>query len=119
MRKPDNLVQMPKFREAGAIFYAVLADLDAPTGFRQAFAFALVVAMRLASLQWGLQTPLPDDLVRKLTPRRHQGDHDATEHGPFDVTGAPAEELKRAGDDRRAVRRPVSTTVIPSGPSQR
>jgi uncharacterized membrane protein YeiH len=58
---------------AGAVFYAVLADLDAPTGFRQAFAFAVVVAMRLASLRWGLQTPLPDDLIRKLTPRHHQG----------------------------------------------
>ncbi len=62
---------------AGAVFYTVLADFDAPTGFRQAAAFTVVVAMRLASLHWGLQTPLPDDLVRKLTPRRHQGDDDA------------------------------------------
>ena len=62
---------------AGAVFYTVLADFDAPTGFRQAAAFTVVVAMRLASLRWGLQTPLPDDLVRKLTPRRHQGDDDA------------------------------------------
>ena len=64
---------------AGAVVYAVLAELDAPTGFRQATAFAVVVAMRLASLRWGLQTPLPDDLVRKLTPRRRQGDADAPE----------------------------------------
>jgi uncharacterized membrane protein YeiH len=62
---------------AGAVVYTVLADLDAPTGFRQAAAFAVVVAMRLASLRWGLQTPLPDDLVRKLTPRRPRGDDDA------------------------------------------
>jgi uncharacterized membrane protein YeiH len=59
---------------AGAVFYAVLADLDAPTGFRQALAFAVVVTMRLASLRFGLHTPLPDDLVHKLTPKRHQGD---------------------------------------------
>jgi uncharacterized membrane protein YeiH len=60
---------------AGAVFYAVLADLDAPTGFRQAFAFAVVVTMRLASLHWGLHTPLPGDLVHKLTPKlSHQGD---------------------------------------------
>jgi hypothetical protein len=57
-----------------AVFYAVLADLDAPTGFRQAFAFAVVVTMRLASLRWRLHTPLPGDLVHKLMPRRHQGD---------------------------------------------
>jgi uncharacterized membrane protein YeiH len=62
---------------AGALFYAVLAGLDAPTGFRQVAAFAMVVAMRLASLHWGLQTPLPDDLVRKFTPRRRQDDDEA------------------------------------------
>jgi hypothetical protein len=31
---------------------------------------------------------------------------EVTEHDPFDVTGAPAELLNRAGDDRRAVRPP-------------
>jgi Glycine transporter len=71
---------------AGAVFYAVLANLDAPTGFRQAGAFAVVVAMRLASLRWGLQTPLPDDLVRKFTPRRYRGDADAAEDN---AAGAP------------------------------
>jgi uncharacterized membrane protein YeiH len=71
---------------AGAVSYAVLANLDAPTGFRQAVAFAVVVAMRMASLHWGLQNPLPDDLIRKLTPRRHPGDDDA----PPDATrGTP------------------------------
>jgi len=60
----------------------VLADLEAPTGFRQTFAFAVVVTMRLASLRWGLHTPLPDDLVHKLTPERHQG-----EDAPQDTAG--------------------------------
>jgi uncharacterized membrane protein YeiH len=68
---------------AGAAFYTVVADLDAPIGFRQAATLAVVVAMRLASLRWGLQTPLPDDLVRKFTPRRRQGDADA----PQDIAG--------------------------------
>jgi uncharacterized membrane protein YeiH len=68
---------------AGAAFYTVVADLDAPIGFRQAATLAVVVVMRLASLRWGLQTPLPDDLVRKFTPRRRQGDADA----PQDIAG--------------------------------
>lgn len=61
---------------AGAGLYALLADLDALVGLRQAAAFAVVVAMRLASLRWGLQTPLPDDLVRKIIPRRHHSGDD-------------------------------------------
>jgi hypothetical protein len=43
---------------------------------RQAAIFIVVVAMRLVSLRWGLQTPLPADLGQRLTPRRHQGDKD-------------------------------------------
>jgi uncharacterized membrane protein YeiH len=35
---------------AAAVCYAVLAELDAPTGFRQALALAVVVTMRLASV---------------------------------------------------------------------
>jgi uncharacterized membrane protein YeiH len=67
---------------AGAVFYAVLADLDAATGFRQAFAFAVVVATRLASLRWGLHTPVPAELLHKLTPKRHHGDE-----APQNTTG--------------------------------
>jgi hypothetical protein len=44
---------------------------------------------------------------------------EVAEHDPFDVTGAPAEELKRAGDDGALSADPVSTTVTPSGPSHR
>ena len=62
---------------AGAAFYTVIADLDAPTGFRQAATLAVVVTMRLASLRWGLQTPLPDDLVRKFTPRSPRAGRDS------------------------------------------
>jgi uncharacterized membrane protein YeiH len=68
---------------AGAVVYTVLADLDTPTGYRQAAAFAVVVATRLASLRWGLQTPLPDDLIHKFMPRRHQGNDDT----PQDTAG--------------------------------
>ena len=58
------------------------AALGAPTGVSQAVSFTVVVAMRLASLRWGLQTPLPADLGQKLTPRRRQGDEDP--HPPTD-----------------------------------
>jgi uncharacterized membrane protein YeiH len=68
---------------AGAVVYVILADLDTPTGYRQAAALAVVVATRLASLRWGLQTPLPDDLVHRLTPRRQEGGDDV----PPDTAG--------------------------------
>jgi hypothetical protein len=58
----------------GGSVYAAAAALGAPTGVSQTAAFIVVVAMRLASLRWGLQTPLPTDLGQKLTPKRHQGD---------------------------------------------
>lgn len=64
----------------GASGYAVAAAADAPTGVRQAVAFLLVVMMRLAALRWGLQTPLPADVGRKLTPRRAQGGEDSPHH---------------------------------------
>lgn len=55
---------------AGAVVYAATAALDAPAGVSQAVAFVVVVAMRLAALRWGLRTPLPDEVGRKLTLRR-------------------------------------------------
>ena len=60
----------------GAIVYAAAAALGAPTGLSQVVGFLVVVAMRLASLRWGLQTPLPADLGQKLTPRRRPGNED-------------------------------------------
>jgi uncharacterized membrane protein YeiH len=41
----------------GASVYAAAASLGAPTVVSQSAAFTAVVAMRLASLRWGLQTP--------------------------------------------------------------
>jgi uncharacterized membrane protein YeiH len=67
---------------AGAVFYVVLADLDAPTGFRQAVALAVVVATRLASLRWGLQSPARDDLARTFTRASRHGDADASPDTP-------------------------------------
>jgi uncharacterized membrane protein YeiH len=97
---------------AGAAFYTVVADLDAPTGFRQAATLAVVVAMRLASLRWGLQTPLPDELVRKFTPRRHRGDMDA----PQDTAGRDASvrhQLRsRSGRTRRRRRCTAMSTRL-------
>ena len=60
----------------GASVYALAAALDAPTGISQAAAFVVVVAMRLAALRWGLQTPLPADLGQKLTPKSRQADNE-------------------------------------------
>jgi uncharacterized membrane protein YeiH len=102
---------------SGAAFYAVLADLNAPTGFRQAAALAVVVTMRLASLRWGLHTPLPDDLVHKLTPKRHHGDD-----VPQDTAGtcltdgtrcggrAPSRLARAADHDRISGTRPAPRT---------
>jgi uncharacterized membrane protein YeiH len=59
---------------AGAIVYAATAALGAHTGVSQATAFTVVVGMRVASLHWGLQTPVAADAVQKLTPRDHQND---------------------------------------------
>ena len=58
---------------AGAVFYAVLADLDphrVQTSLR--VRRGCHDASGLSAL--GLHTPLPDNLVHKLTPKRHQGD---------------------------------------------
>ena len=68
----------------GGSVYATAAALGAPTGVSQAATFSVVVAMRLASLRWGLQTPLPADLGQKLAPRRHQGDQQAAQDGTED-----------------------------------
>lgn len=68
----------------GASVYAAATALDAPTGVSQAAAFIVVVAMRLASLRWGLQTPLPTDLGQKFTPGRHQGNEEASQNATED-----------------------------------
>ncbi len=68
----------------GGSVYAAAAARGAPTGVSQAATFIVVVAMRLASLRWGLQTPLPTDLGQKLTPRRHQGDQQASQDSTED-----------------------------------
>jgi uncharacterized membrane protein YeiH len=61
---------------AGASVYACTAGLGAPTGGSEAATFAVVVAMRLASLRWGLQTPVPADPAQRLPRRRHQADEE-------------------------------------------
>jgi hypothetical protein len=55
---------------------ALSAALDAPTGVSQAAAFATVVGLRLAALRWGLQTPVPADVARKLQSRHREDDQD-------------------------------------------
>lgn len=72
---------------AGGIVYAATIALGAPTGASQAAALIVVVAMRLASLRWGLQTPLPADLSRRLTPRRRPGTEDTPPQDPDSNVG--------------------------------
>jgi uncharacterized membrane protein YeiH len=60
----------------GAGVYAASAALAAPTGVSQAAAFATVVGLRLAALRWGLRTPVPGDVARKLQSRGSKDDKD-------------------------------------------
>src|SRR5436309_267379 len=50
----------------GASVYAALRGLDAPGVACEAIGFAVVVGMRLASMTWGLHTPLPVDLSQAI-----------------------------------------------------
>jgi uncharacterized membrane protein YeiH len=79
---------------AGASAYAVTAVLDAPTGVSQAVAFAVVVAMRLAALRWGLQTPLPGEVSQKLSPRAGHG----IRASPRPATDQPGEDAPPPGE---------------------
>ena len=72
---------------AGASVYAVTAALGAPAGVSQAAAFAVVVAMRLAALRWGLQTPLPDDVSQRLAARARPGTGGRPRPGAGDQAG--------------------------------
>lgn len=65
----------------GASVYATAAALGAPTVVSQSAAFTVVVTMRLVSLRWGLQTPLPADPTQKFTPRHRQSDEDPPASG--------------------------------------
>jgi uncharacterized membrane protein YeiH len=50
----------------GGSVYAALRGLEAPGVACEATAFAVVVVMRLASMTWGLRTPLPVDLGQAI-----------------------------------------------------
>jgi uncharacterized membrane protein YeiH len=50
----------------GASVYAAMRGLEAPGVACEATAFAVVVVMRLASMRWGLHTPLPLDLSQAI-----------------------------------------------------
>jgi hypothetical protein len=42
---------------------------------------AVVAAMRLASLRWGLKTPVAADLSQKIAPKPNEGDGDPPRGG--------------------------------------
>jgi uncharacterized membrane protein YeiH len=56
----------------GASVYVTLDALNVDIGVSQAVGFLVVVAMRLSSLRWDLQTPFPPDLVQRLTSRKRR-----------------------------------------------
>ena len=57
----------------GASVYVTADALHVDVGVSQAVGFLVVVAMRLSSLRWDLQTPFPPDVAQRLTSlrRRH------------------------------------------------
>jgi uncharacterized membrane protein YeiH len=58
----------------GASVYVTLDALNVDIGVSQAVGFLVVVAMRLSSLRWDLQTPFPPDVAQRLNRRRRRPD---------------------------------------------
>ena len=57
----------------GASVYVTADALHVDIAVSQAVAFLVVVAMRLSSLRWDLQTPFPPDVAQRLAHRRRNG----------------------------------------------
>jgi uncharacterized membrane protein YeiH len=58
----------------GASVYVTADALHVSIAVSQAVAFLVVVAMRLSSLRWDLQTPFPPDVAQRLARRRQNGE---------------------------------------------
>jgi uncharacterized membrane protein YeiH len=58
----------------GASVYVTAYSLHADIAVSQAVGFLVVVAMRLASLHWNLQTPFPPDVAQRIARRRQNGE---------------------------------------------
>lgn len=87
-RRPVEIVHRGPWNATAALvgagIYTAAAALGAATGLCQAAAFAVVVAMRLAALRWGLHTPVSANAGHKLTSRRRQDDKDNSLPSPGD-----------------------------------
>jgi uncharacterized membrane protein YeiH len=62
----------------GASVYVTGDALHVDIGVSQAVAFMVVVAMRLSSLRWDLQTPFPPDVAQRLTRLRRRNGEQAS-----------------------------------------
>jgi uncharacterized membrane protein YeiH len=107
---------------AGASVYAATAVLGARTGVSQAAGFAVVVAMRLAALCWGLQTPVPGEASHRRTAGAPPGGArpGGARPGPAPRTSPVRAARRRAArPDARpmAVLRPYQTAAISRPPA--
>ena len=71
----------------GAGVYVTADALHVGIGVSQAVAFLVVVAMRLSSLRWDLQTPFPPDVAQRLNSLRR---HDSSDGDSSDGDTPPA-----------------------------
>lgn len=65
----------------GASVYVTANALHVDIALSQAVAFLVVVAMRLSSLRWDLQTPFPPDVAQRLTSLRRRSGEPAPRSG--------------------------------------
>jgi uncharacterized membrane protein YeiH len=76
----------------GASVYVTADALHVDIGLSQAVAFLVVVAMRLSSLRWDLQTPFPPDVAQRLNSLRRRGGEPASGSGVDPLRDEPGEE---------------------------
>lgn len=74
----------------GAGVYVTLDALHVDIGVSQAVGFFVVVAMRLSSLRWDLQTPFPPDVAQRITSRKRPSDPSSSDDSPDDSPGDDA-----------------------------
>jgi uncharacterized membrane protein YeiH len=77
----------------GASVYVTAYSLHVDIALSQVAAFLVVVAMRLSSLHWDLQTPFPPDVAQRLASRRRRGGEPALRSGD----DSPGEEDSSGG----------------------
>ena len=80
----------------GASVYVTADALHVEIAVSQAVAFLVVVAMRLASLHWDLQTPFPPDVAQRLASRRRRNGKAGSSSG--DSPDSPDDDSPGGGE---------------------